>query len=487
MIIRGGPVGNVKWWSDHLQRDDTNEKVEVREIRGLTADNLQDALWEMKWVAAGSRSQGNFMYQANINPYDHEHLTDEQWAQAVDTLEKNLGLEGHQRVVVEHVKEGRQHFHIMWNRVDVDTMRVVDARGNWKIHEATQAELEAAFDLTPTPAKNPDRAPAAELWELRAAARTGIDRDEVRNELTALWRASDSGQAFKAAIEERGYVLARGDKADFCVVDHAGNAPNLVRRLDGVRTAEMRAQMADVDREKLPSVAAARQAQQERFPDPGKAWSERNQVGELARSADSFWERRIAANRPEARAGDDWLPPRFEGARDEVFPRWTGEGISEERAPEPAAEAPRGDRTTRDIREDRSAAKEPRDGAAAEDGLSGAEKMGLGVVNAATGGVEKLADFAANFLAGGEAKRENPAAEHADRIAVQRRALDALKRIRDNIERGRNLKPEDVQNLTPNHLQNIAQRGDAYLQDIIRRMEEDERRRSMERGRERER
>ena len=103
MIIKGNPAGSVKFWSKHLLRDDTNERAEVKEISGLLAGDLPSALREMQAIAAQSRSHGNFMYQANINPRDDEHLTPEQWKEAVDTLEKNLGLEGHQRVVVEHV------------------------------------------------------------------------------------------------------------------------------------------------------------------------------------------------------------------------------------------------------------------------------------------------------------------------------------------------------------------------------------------------
>lgn len=265
MIIRGNPAGNVMFWSKHLTNDEKNERAEVREIRGCTADNLQDALWEMKWVAAGSRCQGNFMYQANINPYAHETLTPDQWRESIDTLEKNLGLDGHQRIVIEHVKHGRQHFHVVWNRVDQETLRVADMGGNWRIHERTQEELEQRFGLTPTPAKDPDRARGPDLWELRAAERSGIDPVAMKAELTELWRASDTGQAFKAAIEERGYILANGDKASVLgVVDYAGDFHSLTRRLDGVKAAEVRDFMQHVDRGALPSVDEARAEQRAR-------------------------------------------------------------------------------------------------------------------------------------------------------------------------------------------------------------------------------
>ncbi len=97
--------------------------------------------------------------------------------------------------------------------------------------------------------------------EKRAAERSGIDPKAMKEELTQFWRSTDFGTAFKAAIEERGYVLAKGDRRDFCVVDRAGDAHSLARRLDGVKTAEVRTRMSDVDREALPSVEEAREQQ----------------------------------------------------------------------------------------------------------------------------------------------------------------------------------------------------------------------------------
>src|SRR5208282_5397428 len=199
MIINGNPAGNVGYWSSHLLRDDTNARVEVKEISGLLAEDLPTALREMQAVAAGSRSHGNFLYQANISPRIDEQLTPEQWKEAVDTLEKNLGLDGHQRIVIEHEKEGRAHRHIVWNRVDVETMRVADMGGNYRIHTATARELENRFDLTPTPTPSAlDKKPALELWEVRAAERSGLDPATLKDELSELWRSTDSGKAFAA-------------------------------------------------------------------------------------------------------------------------------------------------------------------------------------------------------------------------------------------------------------------------------------------------
>jgi hypothetical protein len=181
--------------------------------------------------ARGSRSEGNFMYQANINPRDQERLTEEQWGQAIDTLEKNLGLEGHQRIVVEHEKEGRVHRHLVWNRVDVETMRVADMGGNYYTHQRTARELEERFDLARNKSLHGERRPegrpsrAPEMWEQDSK----IDRDKARADLTEAWRSTDSGKAFQAAIEEKGYILANGDRRAFVAVDTDGKPHSLAQ------------------------------------------------------------------------------------------------------------------------------------------------------------------------------------------------------------------------------------------------------------------
>ena len=243
-------------------RDDTNARAEVVEMRGLLAADLPTGLREMQAIAAQSRSRGNFLYQANINPRAGEVLSAAQWREAADILEKSLGLSGHQRIIVEHEKAGRVHRHCVWNRVDTATLRVADMGGNYRIHAATARELEKRFGLMPTPAQAaPDRPRAPELWEHRAAERSGIDPTALKSELTALWRGADSGQGFAAALAARGYILAKGDRRDFCIVDQSGTAHSLARRLDGVKAAQIREFMGDIDRDSLPTVAEARALQ----------------------------------------------------------------------------------------------------------------------------------------------------------------------------------------------------------------------------------
>lgn len=259
MIIKGGSRKSAAFFAKHLMKTEENERVAIVEMKGLYADDLKEAFREMRLVAAGTRAE-NYFYHASINPREDERLTPEQWETAVNTLERNLNLEGHARFQVEHEKEGRTHRHIVWSRVDPDTMTVTPASDNYLAHDKTRAELEQEFHHEPTPSTpEPSKRKSREIedWENFRAQESGIDPKQVKAEVTQLWKLSDSGRAFQSALEERGYVLCKGDQRDFCLVDAAGDVHSLGRRIEGVKAAEIRARLADIDRDSLMTVKEA--------------------------------------------------------------------------------------------------------------------------------------------------------------------------------------------------------------------------------------
>ena len=264
MIINGSSRSNGRFFARHLMRADHNERVTVVEIRGLAAETIGEAFREMKAIASGTRCI-NYFYHANLNTREDEQLTAEQWAQAADRLERELGLLDQARFVVEHEKAGRTHRHIVWSRIDVDSMTAISDALTYPKHERVARELEAAFGhepvdsvlvkdrQTPRPTRNPDD------WEGFRGQDSQLDPKAIRAEVTALWQRADSGTAFAAALEDHGYILVRGDRRDFCIVDRAGDEHSLARRVSGVKAAEIRERMADVDREALPSVSEGRE------------------------------------------------------------------------------------------------------------------------------------------------------------------------------------------------------------------------------------
>lgn len=269
MIIKGASRSGPDVLGPYLANAETNERVEVLEIRGTIAQDLVGALIEMDALAEGTNCEKP-LYHAMISPEPPYRLTPEQRAQAIDTLERKLGFEGHACVVVLHEKLGREHIHIVWTRIDLDHMRAVPDSHNFPKHEEVARELEREFghprvqgahaerDGVERPERSPSRA------ELRQEDRTGIRAKDVREEVTAAFRASSDATAFVAALEDKGYALARGDRRDFVVVDRAGGVHSLARRIEGVKAAELREFMKPIHQEALPRVETARDAQLDR-------------------------------------------------------------------------------------------------------------------------------------------------------------------------------------------------------------------------------
>ena len=341
MNIEGSAAGAVAYWGHHLMREkendpdpNVNDRVRVIEISGLLSTTVEGALREMEAVASGSRSHGNFMYQANLNPQIFERLNAEQWREAVDILANELGMEGHQRVIVEHEKKGRLHGHVIFNRVDVDTMKVKDITGNYYAHERAAERIEQKFGLERTPKPHLDleayrdrrgKAKLLDLSEIRAGQKTGIDPDQIKAELTDLWRKVDSGKAFAAAVEDHGYILAQGNRRNFCIVDHAGTAHSLARRIDGAKAKDVNERLADIDRGKLPTVDAARDEQREKYPtkeQAQEAWRSRSGAADYARQQEQTAAPQRDAEKEPERENKPEKPKRLE-------PQWeAGSGAS---------------------------------------------------------------------------------------------------------------------------------------------------------------
>lgn len=267
MIIKGGSRAGPKQLARHLARTDTNEQVRVLEMQ-WGGDSLGAAFRDWQTLAAGTKGSKG-LYHANIDPALGYHMTPDQWTRAVDVLEKELGLEGQPRAVVMHEKHGRQHIHVVWARTDIDSMKMRSDSQNFAAHERASLALEREFGHEQVPGKHAKRDRGAQPEPPRAdfnhaewqqAERAKADPRALKAEITDLFERSDTPQAFQAALADAGYILARGDKADFVIVGADGAAKNLGRQI-GMKAAEVRAFMAEVDKAALPSAEQARDRQ----------------------------------------------------------------------------------------------------------------------------------------------------------------------------------------------------------------------------------
>lgn len=303
MIIKGKSRGGPSALAAHLGNEDKNERVQLLETKCTVAQDLRGALVELDAYAAGTRCEKP-LYHAAISPEPPQRLTPEQRQEAIKALEDRLGLTDHARVVVLHEKEGREHLHVVWSRIDLEKMRSVGDGHNYRKHEEVARDLERRFGHDRVQGahheregpdgekvKRPDRTPSRA--ELRQEERTGVRASYVKEDVTAAYRASDGAEAFKAALEDQYYMLAQGDRRDFVIVDREGGIHSLARRIDGVKAAELREFMKPVDRESLPTAEEAVAIQLERREERRGAYREERAKAEEAKKA-----------RADARAGD---------------------------------------------------------------------------------------------------------------------------------------------------------------------------------------
>ena len=140
MVINGAARGRPAELALHLLKTEHNERVHVLDMWGTGAPDLTSALYEMNAVGAGTRSRRT-LYHANIDPRKDEQLSEAQKKIAVERLGRRLGLDGEAFVVVEHVKRGRGHLHVVWSRISLETMTAIPDSHNFLSHEEVAREL----------------------------------------------------------------------------------------------------------------------------------------------------------------------------------------------------------------------------------------------------------------------------------------------------------------------------------------------------------
>ena len=262
MIIKGSARGQSESDTARLAKHllaHENESVSMLSITGTTATTLPEALQEMRLMSLGTRTKRG-LYHASIN-LDREEaptMTAEQWLESVDELERRLGMEGHQRAIVQHVKRGRQHIHIVWCRVHLETLKLARDSHNYKKHEECSRHLEERFALRPIDgaftrkAGTPRPVARATHSDWQAQERTGVKVEDVASILQQAWASTKTGQQFKSAIERQGLTLAQGYRG-IIVVDGKGTPHSIPRRLQ-IKAGEVTDRLASLNIKTLPTV-----------------------------------------------------------------------------------------------------------------------------------------------------------------------------------------------------------------------------------------
>lgn len=98
----------------------------------------------------------------------------------------------------------------------------------------------------------------ANLAENAQAKKTGVTPEQRSKDITAAYEAADSAAAFRNALEEKGYILANGDRRAFVIVDQFGDVHSLSRHIKGVKSKQLNERLVALDPATLPSVEQAK-------------------------------------------------------------------------------------------------------------------------------------------------------------------------------------------------------------------------------------
>ena len=253
MLFKGNSRGGAANLAAHLLNDRDNDHVDVHQVRGFASTNLKSAFREIEALSKGTKCI-NYLYSLSINPPPMEEPSTADFLDAIKKAEKALGLAGQPRVIVFHEKEGRRHAHAVWSRIDATRMRAIsDSNDHPKLQSVSRdLFIEHGWDMPKGMMDRAQRDPTNfTLAEWQQAKRNGTDPRKIKAAIQDAWASSDTKAAFAHALEERGYVLAKGDRKGFVAVDAAGEVYAIAKWV-GVKAKDVRAKLGVPD--DLPSV-----------------------------------------------------------------------------------------------------------------------------------------------------------------------------------------------------------------------------------------
>lgn len=256
MILKASQRGGASALALHLLNHE-NEHIEVHELKGFIAQDVAGAFKEIYAVSRATQCK-KFMFSLSLSPPQEATAPIETFEKAIERIEKNLGLTGQSRAIVFHEKQGRRHAHCVWSRIDTQQMKAIKLPYFKERLNAIGKELylENGWDM---PKGFANRALSDHrnftLSEWQQAKRHGLDPREIKAAISSAWQASDNLSSLSAALEEKGFFLARGDRRGFVVIDWNKEVYALARSAN-IKTKVVKARLGSP--ENLPSVDETR-------------------------------------------------------------------------------------------------------------------------------------------------------------------------------------------------------------------------------------
>jgi hypothetical protein len=274
MIVKGRARSGPEQLAAYLLRVGDGERATILD-RGLNGDDLHNEFLLFHTIGDAGKTDKT-LYHAQICPeakYGRK-MTPEEWLRSAEMLAEDMGMAHHPRRVVLHDGGDKPHVHVVFQRCDPETLKMWELWQNYKKHELASLRMSQEFGMEIIPGKHAKRDrekqpefPRAESTQAdqQQAKRTEISFDERKAQLTAIRKPCDDAQAFRNALEEAGYILAKGDTRGFVVVDGDGEVFSLSKHLAGdIKGKAYKDFMASIDPATLPTVEQAKALHEQR-------------------------------------------------------------------------------------------------------------------------------------------------------------------------------------------------------------------------------
>ena len=256
MILQGNQRGGSTDLANHLLKEE-NDHVEVHELRGFIADDLKGALREAHAISKATKAK-QFMFSLSLNPPPTEHVSTADFEDAINQVEDKLGLTGQPRAIVFHEKKCRRHCHTVWSRTDIKNMKAIQlSHTKNKLMEVSRAlYIKHGWQMPRGMINHAARDPHNfTLAQWQQAKRLGKNPKAIKRTLQTCWAVSDNRDSFASALQEHGYILAKGDRRGFVVLNQQCEV-FAVAKWVGIKTKDVKAKLADT--QGLPSVEDAK-------------------------------------------------------------------------------------------------------------------------------------------------------------------------------------------------------------------------------------
>jgi hypothetical protein len=253
----------------------TSDRVEWTQTRNMP---IQDPEAAMKWMAytsvnanklkqemgipaTGRKRERGTVYTYSLSWSPEESPDKEAMMKAADDSLKKLGLQDNEAVIVAHNDTKHPHVHVIANLVNPQDGRMHDP-DHYSYFKMSDWALKHEFENNKIQCEQ--RVKNNELRKQGKHARYQEPRHDRKEEIQTLYRQSDNGKSFNAALEESGYTLAQGNRRSFVLVDDQGEIFALSRQLDKDQRKEYRQKLSDIDHKSLPLAQEIAQGKQQR-------------------------------------------------------------------------------------------------------------------------------------------------------------------------------------------------------------------------------